>query len=112
MDSLTILASQFCRDVISLGFPFLSILPNYSRFMQCLRRYRDDTKKFHPHIINAGKYLSTILATFFQYIDIRIVGNSKQYSEWNWARTVWIILNLYSSTYKLLYDILVDWVRS
>lgn len=77
--------------------------------MQSIRRYYDDTTKFHPHIINAGKYFSVVVALFFNYLDIRIVGGGKPYAQWNWARTVWLIVNIISSFYKFAYDILMDW---
>lgn len=87
----------------------LTLWPNLARFLQCLRRYRDDPTKFHPHMVNAGKYLSSIIAILLNFIDVRIIGNGKPYSEWNWARTLWIIVNIISSFYKLAYDLLMDW---
>jgi hypothetical protein len=37
---------------------FVSIVPAAVRFLQCLRRFRD-APHFHPHLSNAGKYMST-----------------------------------------------------
>lgn len=38
----------------------VSIIPATVRFMQCLRRYHD-TKRVHPHLVNAGKYSTTYI---------------------------------------------------
>lgn len=64
---------SFCSDSRSLGIPVLNILPNYIRLMQCLRRYRDSNKP-HPHITNAFKYLSSIIATLIAFLDKNIVA--------------------------------------
>ena len=39
--------------------PVISMIPFYWRFMQCVKRYYD-SKLFFPHMVNAGKYLTSI----------------------------------------------------
>jgi xenotropic and polytropic retrovirus receptor 1 len=39
---------------------FVSLLPYHIRFWQCINRYYY-TKMWFPHIVNAGKYLTTII---------------------------------------------------
>ena len=38
----------------------LVTIPAYWRWSQCLRRYRDTRAKF-PHLVNAGKYSSSMI---------------------------------------------------
>ena len=38
----------------------ISAMPAWFRFAQCLRRYKD-TKHVFPHLVNAGKYSTTLL---------------------------------------------------
>jgi len=64
---------SFCTSTMTLSVPVLNMFPFYARMMQCLRRFRD-TKKAHPHLTNAGKYFSSIVATTFAFIDTRIVS--------------------------------------
>ncbi|VUZ38960.1 unnamed protein product [Hymenolepis diminuta] len=46
--------------------PILKALPAWWRFLQCLRRYRDLTiKSPMPHLMNAGKYSTTLIAIAF-----------------------------------------------
>ena len=84
------------------------ILPSWFRFAQCLRRYHD-TKQTCPHLINAGKYASGCLviitnsfrrATAIHYLD-DITLNPFLY--------VWIFVSFFGSTYKLIWDLKMDW---
>ncbi|KAF0980843.1 hypothetical protein FDP41_013326 [Naegleria fowleri] len=76
--------------------------------MQCLRRYRDSNKP-HPHITNAFKYLSSIIATLIAFLDKNIVAPTLPGSSWNYMRTTWVVANIISSMYKLLWDVVMDW---
>ncbi|PHH85353.1 hypothetical protein CDD83_547 [Cordyceps sp. RAO-2017] len=49
-----------CNSSNSRVLGFLLTLPPIWRFLQCLRRYRD-TRNVFPHLINAGKYVMTIV---------------------------------------------------
>ncbi|KAL9651505.1 hypothetical protein ABK040_001451 [Willaertia magna] len=100
---------NFCSDSASIvSIPFLNILPNYIRFMQCVRRFRDSNKP-HPHLTNAFKYLSSIIATIIAFLDKNIVSPTRPGSSWNYMRTTWVITNLVSSSYKLFWDLRMDW---
>lgn len=93
---------------MALGIPILNLWPHTMRFLQCVRRFRD-SKQWNPHIINAGKYLSSILVILAAFLDSRIVSAGHPYGEWNWIKVIYVLLNVVSTIYKLLYDYYVDW---
>ena len=74
-----------CGDYSSIR-ALCSILPAVIRFVQCVRRFQDSGDAF-PHLVNAGKYSTTLLkGTFFEKIKFetfrcRFYGNSLDYSE-------------------------------
>ena len=47
----------------------LSALPAWFRFAQCLRRYKDSREAF-PHLVNAGKYSTTLFVAVFSFLDV------------------------------------------
>ncbi len=50
--------------------PILKALPAWWRFLQCLRRYHDLTIKSPvPHLMNAGKYSTTLIATLIGVVS-------------------------------------------
>ena len=86
----------------------LMILPSWFRFAQCLRRYRDTKQKF-PHLVNAGKYATGFLviisnsvrrATAMQYHD-DLTANPFLY--------LWIAMSFIGATYKVIWDLKMDW---
>ena len=76
-----------------------NILPFYWRFMQCIRRYYD-TKDFNPHILNALKYLSTIVAIYLGSRKTNLVDLDFYF---------WIVTAVFSSLYGYYWDIIMDW---
>ncbi|KAH9634879.1 hypothetical protein HF086_017178 [Spodoptera exigua] len=42
----------------------VNVVPAWTRFFQCLRRYRDSREAF-PHLVNAGKYSTTFFVVLF-----------------------------------------------
>ncbi|CAF3751375.1 unnamed protein product [Adineta steineri] len=86
----------------------LMILPSWFRFAQCLRRYRDTKQKF-PHLANAGKYASGFFvtgtnaarrATALYYLN-NPTSNPFLY--------IWIIASFIGATYKVIWDLKMDW---
>jgi hypothetical protein len=74
----------------------VSILPALVRFLQCLRRYRD-TRSWHPHLVNAGKYATTFL----------VVGTNSLSKWWSSTETsvffyLWVASYIISFTYTFL----------
>ena len=76
-----------------------SILPFYWRFMQCLRRYYDTGDKF-PHLVNAGKYMSSLvtmtvyLIKYWYNLDIN---------------KLYVILYVIATLYSYVWDLTMDW---
>lgn len=44
----------------------ITLIPYWIRFWQCINRFYF-TKQWFPHLVNAGKYLSTIIVIFITY---------------------------------------------
>jgi hypothetical protein len=107
-------SSSRTRGLLCYGSPqiilqtILMILPSWFRFAQCLRRYQDTKQKF-PHLVNAGKYASGFLviatnslrrANAIHYFDDP-TSNPFLY--------VWIGASFIGATYKLVWDLRMDW---
>ena len=45
-----------------------SALPAWFRFAQCFRRYKD--QKDTVHLVNAGKYSSTLIVVIFSFMNV------------------------------------------
>lgn len=76
---------------------FVAFLPYYWRFVQCFRRYHNSKEK--GHLMNAGKYLMSILVTLFSFLA--------PYG--NFASGVWIAFAVIATVYSYAWDILKDW---
>ncbi|CAF1189295.1 unnamed protein product [Rotaria sordida] len=85
--------------------------PSLLRLTQCLRRYYDTKLKF-PHLVNAGKYSVSIIVAItnslrraniaFNQVDPKRPQN-------NPFVYPWIIAAFINSTYKLIWDVKMDW---
>ncbi|KAG0252375.1 hypothetical protein BG011_007016 [Mortierella polycephala] len=80
--------------------PFVTALPAWFRFLQCLRRYRD-TLEWFPHLLNAGKY-SASLINLFVYFSYRHYGGPH-------LKVAWIFMSLLTSVYTFSWDVYMDW---
>ena len=58
---------EICRDPRNVVRPLVAFLPAWFRFAQCIRRYHD-TKKSFPHLVNAGKYSTSMFVTLISTI--------------------------------------------
>lgn len=61
---------NLCNYVTSLGLPLTSSFPFYNRMMQSFRRYHDD--KCNLHLVNAGKYASSILVSIIALVSTQM----------------------------------------
>lgn len=86
-----------CNSVIYGVRPLLAVMPAWWRFAQCLRRYRD-TRKVHPHLVNAGKYSTSFFVVFFSSLA---AGIKSEY-----FRNVFIIYFTYSSQFHRIQALL------
>ncbi|KAG9325024.1 hypothetical protein KVV02_001023 [Mortierella alpina] len=80
--------------------PFLTALPPWFRFLQCLRRYRD-TLEWFPHLLNGGKYAAS-LVNLFVYFSYRHYGGDR-------LRYAFIGMSTFTSSVTFAWDVYMDW---
>ncbi|KAG0089240.1 hypothetical protein BGZ93_000422 [Podila epicladia] len=80
--------------------PFVTGLPAWFRFLQCLRRYRD-TLEWFPHLLNAGKYTSS-LVNLFIYFSYRHYGGQT-------LKVAYILMATITGVYTFMWDVYMDW---
>ncbi|KAG0033282.1 hypothetical protein BGZ81_008867 [Podila clonocystis] len=90
----------YCKTSQMWITPFVTALPSWLRFMQCIRRFRD-TAEWFPHLVNAGKYTSS-LVTLFVYFAFRHYGG-------NALKAAFIFMAIVSSSYTFVWDVYMDW---
>ncbi|KAH9419277.1 Xenotropic and polytropic retrovirus receptor 1 [Dermatophagoides pteronyssinus] len=88
---------------------FFAALPAWFRFVQCLRRYRDDNyRSLFPHVVNAGKYSTTFFVITFSTLTeltSTIPGDPSSSSFFQ----LWIAALIISSIYTYSWDVIMDW---
>jgi len=82
----------------------VSAMPAWFRFAQCIRRYRD-TREAFPHLLNAGKYSSSLFAVLFNTLN----ANYQSEDGRHWLFYIWFITSFVSSIYGYIWDIKMDW---
>ncbi|KAG0342619.1 hypothetical protein BG000_003226 [Podila horticola] len=90
----------YCKTSQMWITPFVTALPPWFRFMQCIRRFKD-TAEWFPHLVNAGKYTSS-LVTLFVYFAFRHYGS-------NALKVAYIFVAIVSSSYTFVWDVYMDW---
>eukprot|EP01080_Neovahlkampfia_damariscottae_P008154 gene8154-12615_t len=90
---------DLCNIAHNTGLPIFSAFPFYCRFMQCLRKFYDTKDLWH--LLNAGKYMSSILVVVLTFTNGKISHS--------WTLIVWITANVFSTIYKFYWDIHKDW---
>lgn len=85
----------------------VNIIPAWTRFWQCLRRYRDSKEAF-PHLVNAGKYSTTFFVVLFSTLRT-IYNDSYENSYDNPFLYAWLACQFISSTYTYTWDVKMDW---
>jgi len=88
-----------CGDYSSIRALF-SILPAVIRFVQCIRRFQDSGDSF-PHLVNAGKYSTTLLKAAAQR-NFRLKQDHLNF-------VIWVAAETFSSAYCLWWDLTQDW---
>lgn len=78
-------------------------VPPFLRFLQCFRRWRDSNYSADLHLVNAGKYSSSILQYFF-YINYRYHGSHRTVD-----LALWCVFGCIYSIYTSVWDITMDW---
>ncbi|VVD00688.1 unnamed protein product [Leptidea sinapis] len=85
----------------------VNIVPAWTRFWQCLRRYRDSKEAF-PHLVNAGKYSTTFFVVLFSTMRT-VYGSSYADPYDNPFLYAWLGCQLVSSCYTYTWDVKMDW---
>ncbi|CAH1180382.1 unnamed protein product [Phaedon cochleariae] len=96
--------AKYCVENFLAFRAFVTCLPPWFRFAQCLRRYRD-TKEAFPHIVNAAKYGTSFFVIIFSALN-------KMYATANGDSPffyLWIAASIISSCYAYTWDIKLDW---
>lgn len=76
----------------------MSLIPFHIRFWQCINRFYY-TKLWFPHLVNAGKYLTSIAMIVASYFRTRGPG----------YLTAYICIGLLSTAYSYAWDLKMDW---
>ncbi|XP_041985255.1 xenotropic and polytropic retrovirus receptor 1-like isoform X3 [Aricia agestis] len=85
----------------------VNIVPAWTRFWQCLRRYRDSREAF-PHLVNAGKYSTTFFVVLFSTLrGFYAADYTDSYA--NPFLYAWLICQFISSIYTYTWDVKMDW---
>lgn len=85
----------------------VNCLPAWSRFAQCLRRYRDSREAF-PHLVNAGKYSTTFFVVIFTTLRIYYAPSYANLYD-NPFTYLMLASQFISSVYTYTWDIKMDW---
>nr|WPQ75098.1 xenotropic and polytropic retrovirus receptor 1 [Antheraea pernyi] len=85
----------------------VNIVPAWSRFWQCLRRYRDSREAW-PHLVNAGKYSTTFFVVIFSTLR-KIYSDRYEDTYDNPFLYAWFGCQLISSIYTYTWDVKMDW---
>ncbi|KAL0483199.1 hypothetical protein AKO1_014851 [Acrasis kona] len=94
-----------CSAGYKFGLPIINIFPQYSRFMQCCRRFYDSRDK--NQLVNAGKYLFTIIAMLTTFIQKNIKNNTIHDVSTAWL-VIWFSANIFSTLFKVGWDMVMD----
>ena len=86
----------------------LILIPAWFRVAQCLRRYYDTRQKF-PHLVNAGKYATGFLVAISNTVRRSTTPQYDNDRASNPFLYVWLVSSLFSSTYRLIWDLKMDW---
>ncbi|CAF4526947.1 unnamed protein product [Rotaria sp. Silwood2] len=86
----------------------LLMLPSWFRFAQCVRRYRD-TKHAFPHLTNAGKYATGFFVVITNSLRRATTATYADKKTSNPFLYLWILAAIIGSSYKLTWDLKMDW---
>ncbi|KAH8556800.1 EXS family-domain-containing protein [Umbelopsis sp. PMI_123] len=90
---------QHCPITKMWFTPVIAALPPWWRLLQCIRRYKDSRETVH--LINAGKYVTSIWAT--SLTGVRRIHNYPA------MQAAWIVACIINSTYTSAWDLKMDW---
>ncbi|KAI5288821.1 hypothetical protein KEM52_001011 [Ascosphaera acerosa] len=89
-----------CNSNHSRAMGFMSTVPAIIRGLQCLRRYVD-TRNTFPHLVNMGKYTSTLVF----YVTLSVYRIDRSYD----VRALFIFFAVVNALYSSTWDLAMDW---
>ncbi|WFD29677.1 Xenotropic and polytropic retrovirus receptor 1 [Malassezia sp. CBS 17886] len=92
-----------CSMARSWWIPVLTVIPPLLRLTQCLRRYYDSNCMVRIHLVNAGKYATSILNPFFLF-NFRHHG-----SKGHVDLVLWCLFATINSVFTCSWDLTMDW---
>ena len=95
-----------CNPVATLWTPLLTAFPAAVRLGQCIRRYVDSDYAVQVHIVNAFKYLFSLLVPFCLTWYKQSVGPDGGSSA---LFALWCLTATVNSLYTASWDIVMDW---
>jgi len=87
------------------------VIPIWFRFAQCLKKYYLlEQRTFFPHLVNAGKYFTGVVAGIFNIVYVTAyVGFNPATSHWGALFIVYVAARIVYSLYAFGWDIIMDW---
>ena len=76
----------------------MSFIPFHIRFWQCINRYYY-TRQAFPHLVNAGKYMATIIVLFIAYFK----------NTYHKYEAFYFYFYIFATLYSYAWDICMDW---
>lgn len=86
-----------CKPTHSIVL-IVSLIPFHIRFWQCINRFYY-TQMWFPHLVNAGKYMATIILLIVAYYR----NTYKSYE------ALFIGMSIFATLYSYIWDITMDW---
>jgi len=97
-----------CKSITGLYLSTtLPVIPYWFRFMQCLNKYYYTGNKF-PHLVNAGKYFSSILVVISILVH-SLVDPSLDVYAFTPLNIIAIIIHIINTLYCWAWDVYMDW---
>lgn len=94
--------SAVCPVGSTWPYALLACVAPISRLIQCLKRYHDS--KLYVHLINAGKYGSTILVAW-----LNMYWRHRGSDTGDFSFALWVVFATLNSIYTSSWDLIVDW---
>jgi len=89
-----------CLEFEPYIWPIVAAIPPLIRITQCLRRFIDTHKAF-PHLVNAGKYSSSLLVIAFNAWYRKTSSTP--------SLVLWVVSATVATAYAFTWDIKMDW---
>jgi len=86
----------------------IPFLPFWWRFCQCLHKYYQTRLPF-PHLVNAGKYMSSMLAVAIGTVRILTHDHHDDENIWDTVFVFVFLSRVINIVYSYMWDIIMDW---